>query len=133
MPLEAYKRSQDPAWKPQGNEADYLYASLRLQHAKGDVDLIKWNCQDQETYNQRLSFFNNEIRQFAYITASGATYYPVESIYENSYGISPRIDVVMVFRKPAATDEATADDARFVFEDRVFTQQIIKFSIKNAL
>jgi len=129
MPLEDYKKANNPEWQSDGNENDYIYVKLRLRNNKSDVDMIKWNVVDESEYQKRLQFFNNEIASATHIAYEDQQYYALESIYENNYGMSPNIDVVMVFRNPQPKESIKHSNLRFVFEDRVFTKQILKFRI----
>ncbi len=130
MPLDAYKRQRDPEWKGGSDTKGYLYVRLRLEHSAGGTDLIKWGCADQECYNDRLAFFNGSIREHIYLTdeVGELRVAPAESAYENGYGISPQVDVVLVFKAPVDATEGL----RLVFEDKIYTQQIIKFSLKQS-
>jgi|GEM_PF-1402481 len=130
MPLDAYKRQRDPNWKGGSDTKNYLYVKLRLQHSAGGTDLVKWGCADQECYNDRLAFFNGSIREHIYLTDAGGgmRVAPAESAYENGYGISPQVDVVLVFKAPGEASEGL----RLVFEDKIYTQQIIKFSLNQS-
>lgn len=126
MPLDAYKKSRDPGWEHGKAGKDHLYVKLRLRHQHENVDLIKWGCEDQDCYDRRLQFFNNELREHVYLTdeAGGLHVAPLETVYENGYGISPQVDVVMVFKMPEGSS-----GLRLVFEDRIYTQQIVKFKL----
>lgn len=126
LPLEAYTRYVSGLDKEQLSE--YLYVSMQLKHQEDNIDLIKWQCADEAAYNERLAFFNNRVRQYVYITDGTLQVYPEECIYENSYGISPMIHLVMIFKK---IEGVSQEQMKLVFEDQVFTRQIIKFSLKK--
>jgi hypothetical protein len=132
MPLQAYKnKNKELATQTDVDFNDYIFIKLKLAHAD-NAELIKWNCSSDEEYNQRIMFFNSQIKEHVMIKANEQEYYPIECIYENSYGISPHIDVVMVFKNPAANNVEAAS-LQFILDDIIFSKQIIKLNIKSAI
>lgn len=98
-------------------------------------DIMYTGVSTPEDYKQQAMDLNFDWENLVELDCGGATYQPVLSSFENTYGLTQNRNVVLVFTPATIADSNffCSDDVVLTFRDHLFGTGIQKFRFERTV
>jgi hypothetical protein len=102
------------------------YYTLSYSLVKNDKDILRYDLSEENEYYQRVNYFSYGLQNDLYLVDGSDTLLCKLFNYVRSYGLSPRVDVVIGFN---TTPKKAIEEKQLVLEDKMFNGGIIKLKV----
>jgi hypothetical protein len=110
------------------NYAGMTYFKFRIEIKNGSGELLKYNLQSAQQYNERISYMSFKMQKDIFLVQANDTIYPDLFHFERIFDVAPYATVMFAF------DDAkfkSGDEFTIIYNDRLFDKGIIKYNYKS--
>ncbi len=115
--------------------SEMQYYSLRILPSERNRDVLTVGINSEQEYFDRVNYFSFNFQNDIKLLDGEDTLYCTQFQFVNNYGLAPYADFVIAFKKQPEEIrlEKTLADKKFIIEDKVFGNGMVKFNIEKDI
>lgn len=112
-----------------GDYKNFQYWQLEISIDSIEGDILRYKLASEEEYYERVKYFSFDIQKDIYMDIGGKKLPCLLNHFERTYGLSPKISIMLVFEATPELDDA--ENFALVINDNAFNSGIVKLLVKT--